>query len=58
MIGLGLVGQLAMQILAATGCKSIGIDLDPVAIELASDDGGAAFVRNETALEAEGAGGL
>ena len=50
-IGLGLVGQLAMQILAATGCTSIGIDLDPVAIELASGVGRVAFARNESALE-------
>ena len=34
-VGLGLVGQLTLRILAAAGCDPIGIDLDPAAIELA-----------------------
>jgi predicted dehydrogenase/threonine dehydrogenase-like Zn-dependent dehydrogenase len=50
-IGLGLVGQLAMQILAAIGCKPIGVDVDLIAVNLASDTGGLAFRRTEPALE-------
>src|SRR3954453_1312374 len=35
-IGLGLVGQLAIRILAASGCEPIGIDLDTEAVALAA----------------------
>src|SRR5207244_639727 len=28
-IGLGLIGQLTVQLLSAAGCKTIGIDIDP-----------------------------
>ena len=42
-IGLGLIGQLAVQLLAANGCRVFGIDLDPKKIDLArqlgADDG-------------------
>src|SRR5205085_1430808 len=45
-IGLGLVGQLAAQLLKANGCRVFGIDLDESRIELARrlgmDDGCAA----------------
>jgi len=34
-IGLGLLGQLAVQLLKANGCKVIGSDVDPEKIELA-----------------------
>ena len=34
-IGLGLVGQLAVQLLKANGCAVLGVDLDSVKIELA-----------------------
>jgi predicted dehydrogenase/threonine dehydrogenase-like Zn-dependent dehydrogenase len=34
-IGLGLLGQLTLQILKSAGCKVVGIDLDPVKIDLA-----------------------
>jgi len=34
-IGLGLLGQLAVQLLKANGCKVIGSDVDPDKIELA-----------------------
>ena len=33
-IGLGLVGQLAARLLAAAGCRVVGIDLDDAAVEL------------------------
>jgi polar amino acid transport system substrate-binding protein len=42
-IGLGLLGQLTVQLLKANGCRVFGIDLDPTKIELArtlgADDG-------------------
>ncbi|MBW2399302.1 MAG: Gfo/Idh/MocA family oxidoreductase [Deltaproteobacteria bacterium] len=34
-VGLGMVGQLAVQLLIANGCRVLGIDLDPVRIEQA-----------------------
>lgn len=34
-MGLGLLGQLTVQMLKANGCKVIGSDVDPVKIELA-----------------------
>jgi predicted dehydrogenase/NADPH:quinone reductase-like Zn-dependent oxidoreductase len=34
-IGLGLIGQLTVQILKAAGCRTLGIDLDSSRIELA-----------------------
>ncbi|MGI8735060.1 MAG: bi-domain-containing oxidoreductase [Pyrinomonadaceae bacterium] len=42
-IGLGLVGQLTVQLLKANGCRVFGIDLDPVRVTLARQlgaDGG------------------
>ncbi|HEX8118199.1 MAG TPA: bi-domain-containing oxidoreductase, partial [Pyrinomonadaceae bacterium] len=45
-IGLGLIGQLAAQLLKANGCRVFGVDLDPKRVELAKslgmDDGCAA----------------
>jgi len=34
-VGLGILGQLTVQILRANGCKVIGIDLDPARVDLA-----------------------
>lgn len=34
-LGLGLVGQFCVQLLLASGCKVLGIDLDPARLELA-----------------------
>src|SRR5829696_2512874 len=34
-IGLGLLGQLTVQLLKANGCRVFGIDLDPQRLELA-----------------------
>jgi predicted dehydrogenase/threonine dehydrogenase-like Zn-dependent dehydrogenase len=34
-LGLGLVGQFCMQLLLTSGCKVMGIDLDPARLELA-----------------------
>ncbi len=51
-IGLGLVGLLAVQILKAAGCRVIGVDLDPTKVELAKTCGAdLAMVRQEPGLE-------
>lgn len=51
-IGLGLVGQLTMQLLAAAGCVPVGMDPDARRVELARVDGSAAFATAEE-LESE-----
>ncbi len=38
-IGLGLIGQLAVQLLRANGCRVIGLDLDPARAKQALDQG-------------------
>src|SRR5437588_896776 len=38
-IGLGLIGQLAVQLLKANGCRVFGVDLDQAKIELAKQSG-------------------
>jgi polar amino acid transport system substrate-binding protein len=38
-IGLGLLGQLSVQILKACGCRVLGLDLDPGKVELALANG-------------------
>jgi predicted dehydrogenase/threonine dehydrogenase-like Zn-dependent dehydrogenase len=60
-IGLGLVGQLAVRILGAGGCTVIGIDLDPQSVGLAASAGARAFTRDREGLESsvrEATGGL
>ncbi len=50
-IGLGLVGQLTVQILKAAGCSVIGIDIDPRSVALAKSLGAdAAFPRTSRGL--------
>ncbi len=55
-IGLGLVGQLSVQLLKANGCKVFGLDLDAsrvaLARELGADD--AAISNDETPKVVEG----
>ena len=52
MIGLGLVGQLAIRILLASGCRVVGIDLDDAAVELARGAGvDRASSRDDPGLE-------
>ncbi|HXG92988.1 MAG TPA: bi-domain-containing oxidoreductase [Blastocatellia bacterium] len=46
-IGLGLVGQLTVQLLKAAGCLVIGIDIDPLACELAKKSGADAVAAND-----------
>jgi polar amino acid transport system substrate-binding protein len=43
-IGLGLLGQLTMQLLRAAGCQVIGVDVDPWKVELA---GAGAILRGD-----------
>jgi predicted dehydrogenase/threonine dehydrogenase-like Zn-dependent dehydrogenase len=38
-IGLGLLGQLTVQLLRANGCRALGIDLDPARVKAARDQG-------------------
>lgn len=38
-IGLGLLGQITVQLLKANGCRVFGIDLDPLKVELARELG-------------------
>jgi predicted dehydrogenase/threonine dehydrogenase-like Zn-dependent dehydrogenase len=38
-VGLGLVGQLAVQLLIANGCRVLAIDLDPIRVKQALDLG-------------------
>ncbi|MGI8513292.1 MAG: zinc-dependent alcohol dehydrogenase, partial [Solirubrobacteraceae bacterium] len=38
-IGLGLVGQLTLELLAASGCVALGVDPDPQRVRLARDAG-------------------
>ncbi|HUQ34631.1 MAG TPA: bi-domain-containing oxidoreductase [Pyrinomonadaceae bacterium] len=48
-IGLGLLGQITVQLLKANGCRVFGIDLDPAKIELARALGAdAAAVSDES----------
>lgn len=46
-IGLGLLGQLTVQLLVAAGCSVIGSDLDPAKLEMAQRFGARAAVPPE-----------
>ena len=46
-IGLGLIGQLAVRIARAAGCRVLGVDLSPELVELARSAGADAVVRSE-----------
>ena len=50
-IGLGLLGQLTVQILKAAGCRVIGIDLDRSKVELAMAHGADAAVPRDGDVE-------
>jgi polar amino acid transport system substrate-binding protein len=54
-IGLGLVGQLTIQLLKANGCRVFGLDLDPARVDLAMELGAdrALVSTDETAGEIE-----
>jgi polar amino acid transport system substrate-binding protein len=50
-IGLGLIGELTAQLLRASGCRVIGVDVDPWKIELARRHGiDLALLRSEDVL--------
>ncbi|HET9624043.1 MAG TPA: zinc-binding alcohol dehydrogenase, partial [Kofleriaceae bacterium] len=50
-IGLGLLGQLAVQLLVASGCRVIGVDVDPWKLEVARAAGAErAFLRSDDVL--------
>jgi polar amino acid transport system substrate-binding protein len=52
-IGLGLVGQLTVQLLKAAGCRVLGVDIDSAACELAKSSGAdAVAIDNESAKAA------
>jgi len=38
-IGLGLIGQITVQLLKASGCKVVGLDLDPARVRFAEKHG-------------------
>jgi predicted dehydrogenase/threonine dehydrogenase-like Zn-dependent dehydrogenase len=46
-IGLGLLGQLAAQLLGANGCRVIGTDLDPARVRVARELGMAAGLGSD-----------
>ena len=48
-IGLGLLGQLTVQMLAANGCRVVGTDLDPARLALARTAGADAVSPEELA---------
>lgn len=51
-IGLGLIGQITIQILQASGVTPIGIDIQNEKVELAKKGGSKyAFVRNQAGIE-------
>ena len=50
--GLGLIGQITCQLLRASGVNVIGIDIDPVIVDIAEKHcADAAFASNSTGLE-------
>ena len=51
-IGLGLLGQLSIQLLNAAGCLTFGLDLDPSRVELALKDG-AQYASSDASAFAE-----
>lgn len=51
-IGLGLVGQITIQLLNAAGIKTIGIDINPAQVALAKENGASvAICRNQSGIE-------
>jgi predicted dehydrogenase/threonine dehydrogenase-like Zn-dependent dehydrogenase len=54
-IGLGLLGQLTVQLLLAAGCRVVAIDLDPSRVELARQAGAVTALTNGQIPETEAA---
>jgi predicted dehydrogenase len=59
-IGLGILGQLTVQLLAASGVRALAIDLDPSRVALAREHGALGWVRSDDveARVEEATGGL
>jgi predicted dehydrogenase/threonine dehydrogenase-like Zn-dependent dehydrogenase len=60
-IGLGLLGQLTVQLLRASGCRVLGVDIDPWKVGLAREHGiDLALLRNDDVVARSNAltGGL
>src|SRR5437879_1442035 len=51
-IGLGLVGQLTMQLVKAAGCQVFGVDLNPRRVSLALETGADMSCTNDSAIAA------
>jgi predicted dehydrogenase/threonine dehydrogenase-like Zn-dependent dehydrogenase len=49
-IGLGLLGQLAVQLLKASGCRVMGVDLDSQRVNVAIQNGADNACQNELAI--------
>src|SRR5690606_18482309 len=49
-IGLGLLGQLSVQMLRAAGCRVMGIDLDTRRVKLAIESGADFACTNDEAI--------
>lgn len=45
-VGLGLVGQIAVQLLKAAGCRVVGMDIDPFMVERALENGADIAINN------------
>ena len=52
-VGLGIIGQLAVRIALAAGCRVVAIDLDPHAVELARRAGADACERSAVDARAD-----
>jgi predicted dehydrogenase/threonine dehydrogenase-like Zn-dependent dehydrogenase len=59
-IGLGILGQLTVQLLAASGVRPMAIDLDPSRVALAREHGALGLVRSDDveARVADATGGI
>jgi predicted dehydrogenase len=49
-IGLGLLGQLTVQMLKAAGCQVFGVDINPLRVALALESGADVACTNSTAV--------
>jgi predicted dehydrogenase/threonine dehydrogenase-like Zn-dependent dehydrogenase len=57
-IGLGILGQLTTQLLHANGCRTIGMDLDPNRVRIATELGMNLALHPDDALAADQVGRL
>ena len=52
-VGLGLLGQLTVQLLAAAGCRVVAIDLDPARVDLSRESGATLALTNDQVPDAD-----